>query len=46
MWNQIRIDGQLVSEAFAQWYASLGTKGAKSVWKQGKAYPCDDCCKP
>ena len=46
MWNQIRIDGQLVSEAFAQWYDSIGTKKPKTVWKQGEAYPCDACCKP
>jgi STAM-binding protein len=44
-WNQIRIDGQLVSEAFAQWYADMAP-GTKRVWKQGQAYPCDDCCKP
>ena len=45
-WNQIRIDGQLVSEAFAQWYESLGEKKAKTVWRQGQPYPCDACCKP
>lgn len=46
MWNSIRIDGQLVSEAFAQWYDSIGTKKPKTVWKQGEDYPCDACCKP
>ena len=48
-WNDIRIDGQLVSEAFAQWYDAVGTKGPKKpkrIWKQDQAYPCDRCCKP
>lgn len=45
MWNAIRIDGDLVSVAMQKWYESLGTKGTKKVWKQGKPYPCNDCCK-
>jgi len=45
-WNQIRIAGQLVSDAFAQWYDKLGEKKAKTVWKQGQKYPCDTCCQP
>jgi len=50
MWNQIRIDGELVSTAFAKWYDGLGAKGEaippKTVWAQGKDYKCDACCKP
>ncbi|KAL1519519.1 hypothetical protein AB1Y20_023034 [Prymnesium parvum] len=45
-WNSIRIDGDLISTAFAKWYSSLDVKGSKRVWRQGKPYPCDDCCKP
>ena len=50
MWNQIRIDGELVSTAFAKWYDGLGPAGEskppKRIWKQGKPYKCDACCKP
>lgn len=45
-WNSIRIDGDLVSVAVQKWYNSIGQKGAKTLWKQGKPYPCNDCCKP
>jgi len=48
-WNSIRIDGDLVSTAFAKWYAGLDAPGGlppKRVWKQGQPYPCDACCKP
>ena len=43
-WDQIRIDGQVVHEAFWGWYN--GSSSPKSVWTQGKAFPCDSCCKP
>ena len=49
-WNEIRIDGELVSTAFQKWYEGLGPKGEsvpkKTVWKQGQAYKCDSCCTP
>ena len=49
-WDQIRIDGELVSTAFAKWYDGLGPAGeakpSKRIWKQGKPYMCDACCKP
>lgn len=58
MWNQIRIDGDLVSTAFAKWYAGIDGRvtrrsvreaaaaPTKRLWKQGKPYKCDACCKP
>lgn len=50
MWDRIRIDGELVSTAFAKWYDGLGQFGEsippKTLWAQKKAYECDDCCKP
>lgn len=45
-WGSIKIDGQEQAGAFAEWYAALGTAGAKKEWKQGKAYPCAACCHP
>lgn len=45
-WNSITIDGDLVSVAFQTWYDGLGMPANKAVWAQGKAYPCDECCKP
>ena len=33
-WNQIRIDGDLISDAFAKWYDGLGKPGNKAVWNQ------------
>ena len=45
-WNQIRIDGDLISYALQKWYDGLGRPDNKAVWKQGKAYPCDACCHP
>lgn len=48
MWNQIRIDGELVSVAFAKWYDGLGKDGTKvppkALWRQGEAYECKACC--
>jgi hypothetical protein len=43
-WNDITIDDQTISEALVEFYASVGTPGAKRVWTQGKAYPCVKCC--
>ena len=45
-WNQIRIDGDLVSTAFAKWYDGLDDPKAKRAWVQGKDYPCKECCAP
>ncbi len=48
-WNHIRIDGVLVSEAFAKWYAGLDQpagSGDKRLWRQGKPFKCDECCTP
>lgn len=45
-WNQIRIDGDLVSTAIQKWYNGLGSASNKKLWQQGKPYPCDACCKP
>jgi len=49
MWNEIRIDGELVSVAFQKWYEGLdgsGTSHPKRVWQQKEQYKCDACCKP
>jgi hypothetical protein len=46
MWNQIRIDGDLVSVAFQKWYDGLENPKAKRVWAQDKPYKCDACCQP
>ena len=43
-WNDITIENQTISQALAEFYASVGTPGAKRVWTQGKAYPCVKCC--
>jgi len=50
-WDGIRIDGDVVSSAFQQWYEGLGVtprRGARSstkrVWQQGESYKCDSCC--
>jgi len=40
-WNSITIDGMNSGAAFLAWY-----NGQKGVHLQGKAYPCDACCKP
>jgi len=45
-WDTIRIDGDLVSDAFAKWYASHTDATAKKLWNQDEKYPCDACCKP
>ena len=45
-WNSIRIDGDLSSGAIQKWYETIGVSGAKKLWNQNKAYPCDSCCKP
>jgi hypothetical protein len=42
--SSIRIDGDLVMEAFQKWYLSLGDPTAKKVWRQQEVYPCADCC--
>ena len=44
-WNNIRIDGDYVAAAFTKWYNGIGVAGSKTVWKQGKPYPCADCCR-
>ena len=50
MWNSIRIDGDLVSTAFAKWYEGLGADRTgtprKRLWEQGQPYKCDACCTP
>lgn len=56
MWGQIRIDGDLVADAFRKWYDSLGDgdiaekpsdgQQKKRFWSQKKAYPCTKCCIP
>jgi len=43
-WNGIRIDGDLISDAFQTWYDGVGTPGSKKLWNQNQAYPCDSCC--
>ena len=44
--SSIRIDGDLVLEAFAKWYSQLGDSPAKKVWRQSEPYPCEACCRP
>merc|ERR1740117_108711 len=44
-WNGIRIDGDLISDAFQKWYDGIGTPGSKKLWNQNQAYPCATCCK-
>ena len=50
MWDQIRIDGELVSTAFQKWYEGLGARGEdvpiKRTWKQGLPFRCYGCCYP
>lgn len=43
-WGNITIEGDVQATAFAAWYASIGTPGAKRAWVQGQTYPCDACC--
>jgi hypothetical protein len=53
-WNSIRIDGQLVSDAFSEWYKAVGVGAeegaaqsqpeAKKLWNQDKPFPCQACC--
>jgi len=45
-WNTIRIDGDLISDAFQKWYNGIGVEGSKKIWNQNQAYPCSVCCKP
>lgn len=45
-WNEITIDGDLVSVAIQKWWEGIGTPGSKKLWNQNKNYPCDACCKP
>ena len=45
-WNSVRIDGDLVADAFAAWYATHADPSAKKLWDQSEAYPCDACCAP
>ena len=48
-WGEIRIDGLLVADAFAQWYESVrqGTRRPrKRLWRQGRPFPCKGCCQP
>lgn len=48
-WDQIRIDGELVSTAFAKWYAGLDAPAAakpKRAWVAGKPFGCKGCCTP
>ena len=42
--SSIRIDGDLVMQAFQKWYLGLGDPTAKKVWRQQELYPCADCC--
>ena len=42
--SSIRIDGDLVMDAFKTWYLGLGNSSAKKVWWQREKYPCADCC--
>ena len=43
LWDQIRIDGQLVHQAFWAWYNG---SSAEAKLEQRKPYPCAECCKP
>lgn len=44
-WDEITIDGQVVSAALAEFYESIKAGGGgKRVWAQGQTYPCDACC--
>jgi len=41
-WGSITISGDNQAAALSKWY----TGGGQKSWIQGKAYPCDACCKP
>ena len=46
-WSWLKIDGDWQHEAFASWYAALGSGNTsrKRVWHEVHAYPCAACCK-
>ena len=50
VWNGKRVrsvDGRSASEAFAQWYRSVGSAPAanNNIHIQDNKFPCYDCCK-
>ena len=45
-WGWLKIDGDWQRDAFASWYASLGSGNvSRRVWREARAYPCAECCK-
>lgn len=42
MWGQIKVEGDVVADAFSKWYTNPGDK---QLWLQNDTYPCDACCK-
>lgn len=46
MWGDIRIEGQLVADAFSEWYEGQAAGPPKRFWQQGRPYPCRECCRP
>ena len=52
-WDSYRAGAENKTQAFAmmEWYEAMDTDGPNTApneqktWIQGKAYPCDDCCK-
>merc|ERR1712039_280711 len=43
MRGRIRIDGDVVADAFSKWYTS---PSKKRLWLQNATYPCESCCRP
>lgn len=41
MWGKIRVEGDVIADAFAKWYQDP----SKQLWLQNDTYPCDACCK-
>jgi len=45
-WDWLKIDGDWQHEAFASWYAGVGSgdPSRKRVWHEVHTYPCGACC--